>query len=190
MVENVRILPIDPESFKAQAYDEKDLNLISIEDLDTSFDEKTDYIEHYVFDESQNLISPNDLPLQNYSIRDGHVYVDPQQDLENFGFDEGNYFVNYYFYRNQANSSYNKRFYISEINSDRINELIKNNIISGGMIPKIKICLVVASNGVKGVCIIDGRLNHSILFELLSDKGSGTLIRSWTLKKKNIYYLI
>ena len=35
----------------------------------------------------------------------------------------------------------------------------------------------VASNGVKGVVIIDGRKNHSILFELLSDKGSGTLIR-------------
>ena len=66
---------------------------------------------------------------------------------------------------------------ISEINTDKVNDLIKNNIISGGMIPKIKNCLDVASNGVKGVCIIDGRLNHSILFELLSDKGSGTLIR-------------
>ena len=55
--------------------------------------------------------------------------------------------------------------------------LIKDETISGGMIPKINNCLDVASNGVKGVCIIDGRLNHSILFELLSDKGSGTLIR-------------
>ena len=70
----------------------------------------------------------------------------------------------------------NKRL-ISEINSNKINELIKNETISGGMIPKINNCLDVASNGVKGVCIIDGRLNHSILFELLSDKGSGTLIR-------------
>ena len=51
------------------------------------------------------------------------------------------------------------------------------NTISGGMIPKIKNCLDVASNGVKGVCIIDGRLDHSILFELLSNAGSGTLIR-------------
>ncbi len=66
---------------------------------------------------------------------------------------------------------------ISEINTDKINELIKNKTISGGMIPKIKNCLDVATNGVKGVCIIDGRLDHSILFELLSDKGSGTLIR-------------
>ena len=66
---------------------------------------------------------------------------------------------------------------ISEINTTKVNDLIENRIISGGMIPKIRNCLDVASNGVKGVCIIDGRLNHSILFELLSDKGSGTLIR-------------
>ena len=66
---------------------------------------------------------------------------------------------------------------ISEINTNKINELIKNETISGGMIPKIRNCLDVTSNGVKGVCIIDGRLNHSILFELLSNAGSGTLIR-------------
>ena len=71
----------------------------------------------------------------------------------------------------------NNKKLISEINTNKINELIKNEIISGGMIPKINNCLDVASNGVKGVCIIDGRLDHSILFELLSDKGSGTLIR-------------
>ena len=66
---------------------------------------------------------------------------------------------------------------ISEINTDKVKNLIENNVISGGMIPKIKNCLDVASNGVKGVCIIDGRLDHSILFELLSTAGSGTLIR-------------
>ena len=66
---------------------------------------------------------------------------------------------------------------ISEINSEKVNDLIQNNVINGGMIPKIKNCLDVASNGVKGVCIIDGRLDHSILFELLSNAGSGTLIR-------------
>ena len=66
---------------------------------------------------------------------------------------------------------------IPEINSKKANELIDQDIISGGMIPKIKNCLDVASNGVRGVVIIDGRKNHSLLFELLSDKGSGTLIR-------------
>jgi len=71
----------------------------------------------------------------------------------------------------------NKKKLIPEINSDKAKELIAKEIISGGMIPKINNCLDVASNGVKGVVIIDGRKNHSILFELLSDKGSGTLIR-------------
>ena len=66
---------------------------------------------------------------------------------------------------------------IPEINSQSIQNLIDNETVTGGMIPKINNCLDVASNGVKGVVIIDGRKNHSILFELLSDKGSGTLIR-------------
>jgi len=66
---------------------------------------------------------------------------------------------------------------IPEINSQKAKELIDQEVISGGMIPKINNCLDVASNGVKGVVIIDGRKNHSLLFELLSDKGSGTLIR-------------
>jgi len=66
---------------------------------------------------------------------------------------------------------------IPEINSETIKELVDDETISGGMIPKINNCLDVASNGVKGVVIIDGRKDHSILFELLSEKGSGTLIR-------------
>ena len=66
---------------------------------------------------------------------------------------------------------------IPEINSVQAKQMILEGVISGGMIPKIDNCLDVAKNGVKGVCIIDGRKNYSILFELLSDKGSGTLIR-------------
>jgi acetylglutamate kinase len=71
----------------------------------------------------------------------------------------------------------NEKKLIPEIDSQKAKELIDQEVISGGMIPKINNCLDVASNGVKGVVIIDGRKNHSILFELLSDKGSGTLIR-------------
>ena len=71
----------------------------------------------------------------------------------------------------------NDKKLIPEINSKSIKDLINSETVTGGMIPKINNCLDVASNGVKGVVIIDGRKNHSILFELLSDKGSGTLIR-------------
>ena len=71
----------------------------------------------------------------------------------------------------------NDKKLIPEINSIKAKNLIDQKIISGGMIPKINNCIDVANNGVKGVVIIDGRRSHSILFELLSDKGAGTLIR-------------
>ena len=71
----------------------------------------------------------------------------------------------------------NEKKLIPEIDSIKANKLIDQEVISGGMIPKINNCLDVASNGVKGVVIIDGRKSRSLLFELLSDKGSGTLIR-------------
>ena len=66
---------------------------------------------------------------------------------------------------------------ISEINSSMANEMLENKTIAGGMIPKIKTCLDAVNNGVTGVVIVDGRKQHSILFEIFSDKGSGTLIR-------------
>ena len=66
---------------------------------------------------------------------------------------------------------------ITEITSSEILEMINNEIITEGMIPKINTCLDAIMNGVTGVGIIDGRKKHSILFELFSDKGAGTLIR-------------
>ena len=66
---------------------------------------------------------------------------------------------------------------ISEIKVKDAEKLIYDETISEGMIPKIRTCINAANNGVRGVVVIDGRKPHSILFELFSDKGSGTLIR-------------
>ena len=66
---------------------------------------------------------------------------------------------------------------IEEISSSEILEMIKNETITEGMIPKINTCLDAVNNGVTAVGIIDGRKKHSLLFEIFSDKGSGTLIR-------------
>ena len=66
---------------------------------------------------------------------------------------------------------------IHEIKSAEAEKLIYDSTISEGMIPKIRTCINALNDGVKGVVIIDGRKPHSILFELFSDKGSGTLIR-------------
>ena len=66
---------------------------------------------------------------------------------------------------------------ISEITAEEANKMIKEEIIISGMIPKINTCIDAVSNGVRGVVIIDGRKPHSILHEIFSDKGAGTLIR-------------
>jgi len=66
---------------------------------------------------------------------------------------------------------------ITEIRSKETEKLINDQTIHGGMIPKIKTCIDAVNNGVRGVVIIDGRKPHSILFELFSDLGAGTLIR-------------
>ena len=70
-----------------------------------------------------------------------------------------------------------KKKVISEINSKIAMQMINEKIIDGGMIPKVNTCLDAVNNGVTGVVIVDGRKPHSILFELFSDKGAGTLIR-------------
>ena len=66
---------------------------------------------------------------------------------------------------------------IEEISSSEILEMIKNETITEGMIPKINACLDAVNNGVTAVGIINGTKKHSCLWEIFSDKGAGTLIR-------------
>ncbi len=70
-----------------------------------------------------------------------------------------------------------KKNLISEIKPLDLENLIKWKIVEGGMIPKIENCVNAVENGVRGVVILDGRKPHSILHEIFSDTGSGTLIR-------------
>ena len=60
----------------------------------------------------------------------------------------------------------------------KIDDLVQQGVISGGMLPKIGSALDAARNGVKSVHIIDGRVPHALLLEVLTDEGVGTLIRS------------
>lgn len=64
---------------------------------------------------------------------------------------------------------------ISVVNVSEVNSLKRSGIISGGMIPKIDCCVEAVRRGVKRAHIIDGRIEHSILVELLSDQGIGTM---------------
>lgn len=67
---------------------------------------------------------------------------------------------------------------ISKIKLNEVPSLINDGIISGGMIPKINSCVDAMSNGLKEAVIIDGRIEHSILLELFSNSGIGTLFQS------------
>lgn len=65
---------------------------------------------------------------------------------------------------------------ISEIHVDEVYELIESGIITGGMIPKMKSCEKAVRSGVKKAVMIDGRIPHSILIEMFSNEGIGTLM--------------
>jgi len=64
---------------------------------------------------------------------------------------------------------------IPVIHLDEINGLIEEGVISGGMIPKVRCCESAVRGGISKTCVIDGRIMHSILIEMLSDEGIGTM---------------
>ena len=66
---------------------------------------------------------------------------------------------------------------IHELTADEARRLIADGTISGGMIPKVETCLYALEQGVEGVVILDGRVPHAVLLELLTDHGAGTLMR-------------
>ena len=65
---------------------------------------------------------------------------------------------------------------LTQIKVSEVDKLISNGTISGGMIPKVQTCVEAVKNGVKAAVILDGRLEHSILLEIFTEHGVGTLI--------------
>jgi acetylglutamate kinase len=62
------------------------------------------------------------------------------------------------------------------LSASTIDTLLQDGTISGGMLPKISACLTAARNGINSVHIVDGRVPHCLLLELLTDQGVGTII--------------
>ena len=65
---------------------------------------------------------------------------------------------------------------IPEVGLSQVPGLVKDGVIQGGMIPKVDCCVEAVRSGVKNTIILDGRIPHSILIELLSDSGIGTML--------------
>jgi acetylglutamate kinase len=70
----------------------------------------------------------------------------------------------------------NGKSLISHIDEDKTKALIKDNIISGGMIPKVEAGILALDKGVKKIHIISGRIKHALLLEVFTDEGIGTEI--------------
>mgnify|MGYP003300517173 CR=1 FL=1 len=66
---------------------------------------------------------------------------------------------------------------INVVHTYDVPKLIEEGVISGGMIPKVDCCVTAIRQGVKKVIIMDGRVPHSILMELLTDEGAGTMVK-------------
>ena len=67
---------------------------------------------------------------------------------------------------------------IQELTVSEAQELCQNGVVQGGMIPKVECCIDALEHGVKAVVIIDGRVPHALLMEILTNEGAGTMIRS------------
>jgi len=67
---------------------------------------------------------------------------------------------------------------IPELSVKDARKLIADGTIAGGMIPKVETCIYALEHGVEGVVILDGKVEHAVLLELLTDHGVGTLIHS------------
>ena len=66
---------------------------------------------------------------------------------------------------------------IKRVNTEEARELFNQGVITGGMIPKVECCIEAIEKGVRRVTILDGRVPHAVLLELLTDEGAGTLVK-------------
>ena len=65
---------------------------------------------------------------------------------------------------------------IPDVTIDEAEELKAEGVVSGGMVPKVDCCVQALKKGVENVVIMDGRVPHSILMEILTDEGAGTMV--------------
>jgi hypothetical protein len=128
MANTVNVVNIDPQTFTSQEYNTQDIALISNFTINDIFDKNKDYIEYFVFDLNQNILYPNQ-NYTNYSINNNNIVIDPQNDIQQVGFEEGQYNTLYNFFTKILNSSQDNKYYISEISSDRTELRLSSNVL-------------------------------------------------------------
>ncbi len=127
----VNIKNVDPNTLEVQEYQDSDNSLISSFDVsDISFNPEIDSLEYHIFDSNKNIIN-SDYNFKKYSIIDNNIVIDKKENLKSYGFEEGQYYTLYNFITPLFNSTSEKKFYISEISSDRTEIRLSSNLIVG-----------------------------------------------------------
>ena len=98
---NSTVLSIDPNFLLLDTYSVSDENLISNQEITSTFNPETDYIDYYIYGLDNSLLTNTSGDSQNvytnYSLVDNNVFIDPSDDLTSYGYEEGSYNVLYNF---------------------------------------------------------------------------------------------
>jgi hypothetical protein len=104
------ITQINPSEFETQVYTSEDTNVLSTYTLPEVFNESTDYIEYYIYDANKSLIYDTNQNFTGYTTVDNQVSIDPIQNIEEAGYEEGTYYTVYNFLTNLLGSSRNRNY--------------------------------------------------------------------------------
>ena len=133
-MDSSKISSINPATFELEDYSSSDENLISQVEVNTVFNPQTDYIEYFIYNPNNGgLVYPppsSPATYNGYILEDNILSINPEEDLRSVGFDEGNYNTFYNFLSTKLSSSFNQRYYITEISSDRTEIRLTSNDIS------------------------------------------------------------
>ncbi len=137
MAKVVTLNSINPTTFEYQDYSTQDDNLIVNFTIEPTFDPLQNYVTYFIYDFNGNVVFANEVNFRAYNIIDGQVVLNPELDVENAGYEEGQYNVVYNFLNNELSSSFFQRLYIDQISSDRTEirlnttQIANQDLISG-----------------------------------------------------------
>jgi hypothetical protein len=119
MAEIVNIQNINPNTFDLQTYSSEDNALIFSTTVDSIFNPPTDIVEYFIYDLNGNILFEDVIGYSNYYINNNIITLDPEENLKNLGYDDGNYNTLYNFLHPKLGSNSLNRYFISQISSDR-----------------------------------------------------------------------
>jgi len=160
MANSITLTSIDPQTFELQNYSPSDNNLITNFTIDSSFNPETDYISYFIYN-LNGFIEGFRENYRGYTIQNQALFVYPEKDVVASSLQIGEYNIVYYFLQNQANSSPDAQYFISEISSDRTELRLSSTEISDALLLQGGADLILKQTNSQGV-FLDFYLNFGL----------------------------